>query len=40
MVILVGLIISVVLTNSTIEILAEITDETKTLETVEIREYE
>ena len=37
---LVGLIISVVLTNSTIEILAETTDEPKTLETVEIREYE
>ena len=37
---LVGLVISVVLTNSPIAILAETMDETKTLETVEIREYE
>jgi DMSO/TMAO reductase YedYZ molybdopterin-dependent catalytic subunit len=37
---LVGLAISVVLTNSPIRILAEMTDETKTLESVEIREYE
>ena len=37
---LVGLAISVILTNSPIGILAETTDETKTLESVEIREYE
>ena len=37
---LVGLIVSVVLTSSSIGILAETTDETKTLETVEVREYE
>jgi DMSO/TMAO reductase YedYZ molybdopterin-dependent catalytic subunit len=37
---LVGLIISVVLTSSTVQILAETTNETKTLETVEVSEYE
>jgi DMSO/TMAO reductase YedYZ molybdopterin-dependent catalytic subunit len=37
---LVGLLISVTLTNSPIRILAETADETKTLESVEIREYE
>jgi DMSO/TMAO reductase YedYZ molybdopterin-dependent catalytic subunit len=37
---LVGLVISVVLTNSPIAISAETADETKTLESVEIREYE
>jgi DMSO/TMAO reductase YedYZ molybdopterin-dependent catalytic subunit len=37
---LVGLLISVALTNSPIRILAETADETKTLESVEIREYE
>jgi len=37
---LVGLVISVALTNSSIRILAETADETKTLESVEIREYE
>ena len=37
---LVGLAISVILTNSPMGILAETTDETKTLESVEIRECE
>jgi DMSO/TMAO reductase YedYZ molybdopterin-dependent catalytic subunit len=36
---LVGLVISVALTNSSIVILAETADETETLESVEIREY-